>query len=245
MINTINTGILAIALATIHLFAGQLRVLSRKLHRRCLSFGSGVSVAYVFIHILPELSQAQATFQNQVNIGLNFLEHHVYVVALLGLTVFYGLERFARTSRQSRQRTGKTDVTYTDFFWIHIGAFAIYNILIGYLLVHREESSIQSLLLFAFAMALHFVVNDHGLREHHQNIYNRIGRWLLAIAIIIGWFIGISTKMNQVVVAILFAFLAGGIVLNVVKEELPEVRESCFWSFAFGAFIYAIILLAV
>ncbi|WP_414549393.1 hypothetical protein [Anabaena sp. CCY 0017] len=239
-----NTGILAIALASIHLFSGKLRSLKKILHSRYISFGSGVSVAYVFIHILPELSQAQVTFQSSVNI-LNFLEHHIYLVALLGLTVFYGLERFARTARQRPQKIANTDVTYLDFFWIHIGAFAIYNLLIGYLLVHREESGIQSLFSFSLAMALHFMVNDHALREHHQKIYDKMGRWLLAIAIIIGWFIGISTKIHQAVVAVLFAFLAGGIVLNVLKEELPEVRKSCFWSFAFGTLSYAIILLSL
>ncbi|MDP5338644.1 MAG: hypothetical protein NWQ28_08735, partial [Nodularia sp. (in: cyanobacteria)] len=116
--------------------------------------------------------------------------------------------------------------------------------LIGYLLVHREESGIQSLLLFALAMALHFIVNDHALRKNHQKLYDQMGRWLLAIAIIFCWLIGIDTEINQAVVAVLFAFLAGGIVLNVLKEELPEVTESCFWSFAFGTINYAIILLA-
>ena len=75
--------------------------------------------------------------------------------------------------------------------------------------------------------------------------YDKIGRWLLAIAVIIGWLIGIVTEINQAFVAVLFAFLAGGIVLNVLKEELPEERESCFWSFAFGTISYAILLLAI
>ncbi|GAX37811.1 hypothetical protein NIES3585_38560 [Nodularia sp. NIES-3585] len=91
-------------------------------------------------------------------------------------------------------------------------------------------------------MALHFVVNDHALRENYQKIYDQIGRWLLALAIIIGWLIGTVTQIDQAVVAVFFAFLAGGIVL---KEELPEVRESCFWSFAFGTLSYAIILLGL
>jgi len=34
-------------------------------------------------------------------------------------------------------------------------------------------------------MALHFVVNDNGLREHHREVYDRIGRWILAAAIIL------------------------------------------------------------
>ncbi|MBD0265861.1 MAG: hypothetical protein ICV78_25015, partial [Tolypothrix sp. Co-bin9] len=168
-----NTAICAIALAIVHLFSGKLRFLNAKPRSRWLSFGSGVSVAYVFVHILPELSKAQETFQSSLNIGLAFLEHHVYLVALLGLAVFYGLERFASKSRQRSQKIGKGDVTSSGVFWIHISSFAFYNTLIGYLLVHREEPSIKSLLFFSFAMALHFVVNDNGLRENHKQIYDR------------------------------------------------------------------------
>ena len=37
----------------------------------------------------------------------------------------------------------------------------------------------------------------------------------------------------------LFAFLAGGVVLNVLKKELPEERESRFLLFALGLAAYA------
>lgn len=93
-------------------------------------------------------------------------------------------------------------------------------------------------------MALHFVVNDHGLRENHKHSYDRIGRWLLA-AIILGWAIGHRTEIHQAAIALLFSFLAGGVVLNVLKEELPEERQSNFWAFALGAAIYAALLVAV
>jgi hypothetical protein len=42
---------------------------------------------------------------------------------------------------------------------------------------------------------------------------------------------------------VLFAFLAGGIVLNVIKEELPEERESRFPAFVVGTGGYAVLLL--
>ena len=236
-----NTLISAIVLATTHLFAGKLRFLKHTPRSRGFSFGSGVSVAYVFIHILPELSQAQMKLQSSLNMVWSFLEHHVYIVALLGLTVFYGLERFAKTLIHRNEIIGHT----RDIFWLHIAAFGIYNILIGYLIGQEEKSDIRDLLLFCLAMALHFVVNDHGLRQHHKRIYDRIGRWVLSIAIILGWFLGSVTEINQGIVAVLFAFLAGGIVLNVLKEELPGERESCFWSFACGTLIYTVLLLAV
>jgi zinc transporter ZupT len=94
-------------------------------------------------------------------------------------------------------------------------------------------------------MALHFVVNDHGLREAHKHVYDRIGRWILAAAVIVGWAIGQGTQIHEAAIAVLFAFLAGGLVLNVLKEELPEDRESKFWAFALGAATYAALLVTL
>ncbi len=237
------TGCLAIGLALIHLLASRLRFLQLLPRSRWLSFGSGVSVAYVFVHILPDLSEAQETIRESLDAKLGFLEHHIYLVALLGLTVFYGLERAANVSRQRNQKTSNEDVTSTGFFWLHIASFAVYNALIGYLLLHREAPDLASLLLFTIAMALHFVVNDYGLREHHKKMYDHTGRWILAAAVMTGWAVGSGTQLSQAAVAVLFAFLAGSVVLNVLKEELPEERESRFWAFALGAGGYATLLL--
>ena len=88
-------------------------------------------------------------------------------------------------------------------------------------------------------MALHFVVNDHGLREQHKNSYLRTGRWVLAGAIFLGWVVGLLSEIPEVGIAVLTAFLAGGVVLNVLKEELPEERESRFWASALGGAFYA------
>ena len=151
----------------------------------------------------------------------------------------------ASESRQNQEKVGKGDITTQGVFWVHIASFAIYNALIGYLLMHREKPDIKNLLLYSFAMALHFVVNDFGLRENHKHLYDRIGRWILAFSVIVGWVIGSGTQIGEMAIAVLFAFLAGGIVLNVLKEELPEERESRFWAFALGAAIYSTLLLAL
>ena len=50
--------------------------------------------------------------------------------------------------------------------------------------------------------------------------------------------------MAPLAVSALFAFLAGGTILNVLKEELPERRHGHFSAFVLGAGIYAAVLLA-
>ena len=100
-------------------------------------------------------------------------------------------------------------------------------------------------MLFFIAMALHFVVNDYGLREDHKALYTRIGRWVLTAAVFAGWLVGLLVDIPEPAIAVLTAFLSGGIILNVLKEELPRERESRFWALVLGAAIYAAILLTL
>ena len=41
----------------------------------------------------------------------------------------------------------------------------------------------------------------------------------------------------------LVAFLAVGVMLNVLKEEVPSERRSRFWAFGGGMAVYALLLL--
>ncbi len=130
-------------------------------------------------------------------------------------------------------------------FWMHMASFAVYNALIGYLLVHREEQDFRGLLFFSIAMGVHFLVNDYGLRRDHKATYRRVGRWILSLGILLGWGTGLATTIGSAAVGVLFAFLAGGVVLNVLKEELPAERQSRFFPFACGAAGYALLLLSL
>lgn len=244
------TLVFAVLLAIVHIASGRLRFLAAIPRNRWLSIAGGASVAYVFVHIFPELDIRQEMIAEMDAPAIAFLKHQLYLVALIGFAVFYGLERLALSSRQQihkqqePNRTPPTIPTSSRVFALHIASFALYNMLIGYLLLHREDPGLDSLFFFSSAMALHFVVNDHGLREHHKHSYDWVGRWVLAAAIIIGWGIGRATELSEAAIALLFAFLAGGVILNVIKEELPEERESRFGAFILGASVYSALLLA-
>jgi zinc transporter ZupT len=234
----------ALVLAAVHLFVGRLRMLEAVPRSRWLSVAGGVSVAYVFVHLLPEIGAAAAAV-DETDSPLAAVENHVYVVALLGFVVFYGLERFAREHCDPEDLPEPTPFVVSDrAFWLHTASFAAYNALIGYLLVHQEDPDVTGTTLFVVAMALHFLVNDVGLREHHGEVYRHYGRWLLAGAVVFGVAIGYAVTVTELFVNVLFAFLAGGIVLNAIKEELPAERRSRFWAFAAGATGYTVLLIA-
>lgn len=233
----------AVVLALVHLLASYVQFLGVVPRSRWLSLAGGVSVAYVFVHLFPELARRGRSLAAASPV--TFLEHHVYLLALAGFAGFYGLEQYVQRSKGRTHESRETEATSMGVFWLHVASFAVYNALVGYLLVHREEPGVASLAFFTVALALHFLVNDRGLAEHHGDAYRAIGRWVLSIAVLVGFGIGVTVEVAKPAVSALFAFLAGGIVLNVIKEELPAERESRFLPFALGAVVYSALLLAV
>ena len=201
-------------------------------------------MSYVFLHLFPELSEGQEHVEQRFP-GEEFISHHIYIMALVGLSFFYGLERSVVASKKEGLEKEGEKKPPARIFWVHIMSFGIYNALIGYILFQREEGPLTQLLLFSTAMALHFIVNDFGLHEHHQRRYSKYGRWLLVLALVAGWAVGYFIEVSETIIFLLIAFIGGGVIMNVLKEELPEDRESRYWAFALGAFLYAILLLSL
>ena len=236
---------LAVCLALVHIFASKARWLLHLPQRWWMSFAGGISITYIFLDIFPELSHAQAEASPLEGIPLiRYVENHVYLLALVGLAVFYGLEQMALRSRRHNAATKGDQSTEAGVFWVHTAFFALYNAVLGYLLTETGHSSILTCLLLFFVLGLHFVVNDIGLREHHQRSYDKLGRWLLAGAILVGWSLAQAVTFSEMAFAVAWALVSGAMILNVLKEELPEQEDSHFGLFVTGIALYAVVLLA-
>jgi hypothetical protein len=221
---------MSLAFAAVHVLSPRLVFLDERPRSVWLSVAGGVSTAYVFAHLLPELAEKQRAVAERLSIWR--AETEVFTAALLGLAIFYGLERLARRSRGSAIGYG-----------VHLGAFALYNLLIAWLLRERAMTeSVGWMALYGVAMGLHFLVNDRALHAHHPARHVRFGRWLLAAAPPAGWAFGFLGRPPELWIGLALALLGGGVILNVLKEELPEERESRFWAFALGAGGYAALL---
>lgn len=221
---------LACAFSLVHVVSPRMMFLDERPRSVWLSLAGGVSTAYVFAHLLPELAAKQAEAAEALSLWR--AESEVFTTALLGLATFYGLERAARRSRGTAFGYG-----------VHVGTFALYNLLIAWLLRERAMTeTVGWMTLYGVAMGLHFVVNDRALHAHHPRRHRRFGRWLLAATPLAGWALGSVWRPPELWVGLALAFLGGGVILNVLKEELPEERESRFWAFALGAGGYAALL---
>jgi hypothetical protein len=228
----------ALLLASVYVFGNRLRARS---HRRWwVSVAGGVSVSTIFIDLLPEISDRQAKISAGAHQGSAlFPEQAIYLAALLGFVLFYGLEYLLATSASAE---GKPSGAFSLF---RIAAFAGYSSLIGYLLVHEVWDGASSLVLYALAMAFHLLIVDYSFSGSHYGLYESHGRWILALAVLIGWSAGMFTSIPETWLARITGFVCGGVIMNTLVVELPEGRGGHFWVFVLAAAAYTVVLILV
>lgn len=234
-----------VCMVLVHLFSTLYSLAEGRYRGIWLSLAGGVSVAYVFVRVLPDLGRHDEVIATLFPQRLPYLDYHGYLVALYGLAFFYGLDRLALADHRQRQVDDPAKGSDRFVFWIHIGSFATVNLLVGYLLLRREHGSAQNLVIFAVAMIFYLFVTDNSLHAHHPAAFKRVGRYVLAASVTAGWLIGLSTELRETTIALLFAFLAGGVILNVLKEELPAEGKSRYWAFLVGMTAYSALLVAI
>jgi hypothetical protein len=221
---------------------GRFRLGASPSRRAWLSAAGGTAIAYVFVDLLPEMQRMQETFSTAAaGRAFPFPHYRVYTAALAGFVLFYTLENMAAATRPEPSEQAEQDRPLV--YWLHIGGFAVYCGLMGYLLREDADSRELSLVPYGLAMFCHFWVVDHALRAEHGPPYDRAGRWVLASAILAGWALAAMRVSSDLVVPTLMGLIAGGVVINSVKEELPEKGQGRVVPFVLGAFGYALLLL--
>ena len=245
-----NEGLAAllatVVLAGVHVGAGSHRMTDRRWHPSALSAGAGVSVAYVFLELMPALAEHQATVERTGLLG--GMERHVYVLALVGLTVAFGVEASSRRSRRERTASEGVAQASTRTFALSMAAFVVFNLAVGYALGSPGDETVQPLWIFVVAMGLHFVASDHSLTENHRDRFRSVGRWLLPAALLVGWGLSVSPapEVPPEALALVLAYIAGMAVMNILHHELPDTdRRTDVVAFVVGAATYGVLVVAV
>jgi hypothetical protein len=238
----IESFVATLLFAAIFLFGGRMH--ATRSPRAALSAGAGASTAYVFVHLLPELGEAGAVFVRETaNLPLPFPELRVYVSALAGFTVFYGLEHLVARSREERLPEGPEQGHERRVFLLHIGGFTLYGGLVSYLMVRGITESPTPIALYAVAMGLHFLSADHALLREHGADYTRIGRFMLAGAVVAGWSLAMLVEIPKPILITGLGLVSGGVVVNSAIMELPSEKDGRFGPFLVGAAAYTAVLL--
>ena len=235
-----KTGAAALLLALTFLLGERARPLRFFFRdpRSLISFGAGMSAAYVFVHLMPELHHARQSFAESASMVLRYQGMGIYLVALVGFLLFYALgeviERLKTTS--DLEEVGPA-------FRLHLGGLAAYVGLMAYLLVNNLEEKPTSILLYALAIACHFRAMDFSLREEYGAAYEKYGRPLLAGMCLLGWGLGQWIALPLYVLSLLVAFISGAIIMNNSIMELPAGKDGRVIPFVLGGILYGLLLI--
>lgn len=224
--------VLLLLLTAVHLVADRFPLLGVVGRDRWLSAAAGVSTVYVFTYLLPKLFHWT---EDTDSVDVQLLLSLVFV----GLTVFFAIERIGQITKGDESHTAIENLNH-PMFWLHMIAFGCYNFVIGYTLV--SGAIIEGRIPFTVAMALHLFANDEGLRRHHRTSYHRWGRWVLAGAILGGGVGAVVTTGSSFALPVSLAILAGGIMFNAIKEELPSDEKSSLLGFVGGAVLFLVLM---
>lgn len=206
--------------------------------RLLVSLGAGMSVAYVFVHVLPGLANLRTVFMVSTTLETPFEGRVLYLLALVGFLAFYSLDSVSsRLTRSGGDRPSRIALG------LNVAGFAAYGWLLSYLLLHHFGSSSFSPVLFAVAIVLHLFGVNHGLHARHGAGYDRIGRPVIAGMCLLGWVAGALVSLPPDVLAPVLAFVAGAVIMNSAIMELPDGREMSVIPFLGGGLGYGVLLL--
>lgn len=188
-----------------------------------LSFSGGVAVAYVFIHLIPELHKITSVAGDPLTFSL----------ALIGTITYFGAAKFVKQSKSG------PDSRFA--FIIQMTALVPYFFTAGYFL--ERSNTLTALGSYTIAVGLHLVGFGYDQKEDHGERYTIWVAGTLAVVLIAGTITSYLYKFEELTLDLLLAFVTGGILLNSIKEEIPAANQSSFWAFAAGSILIGVLLL--
>jgi hypothetical protein len=180
-----------------------------------LSFSAGVTISYVFVHLIPHLSVQADVIRSDI-------------LSLFGAVIFIGVDKYASTRRNHA-------------FVVQTVALSAYTFIIGYEL--GVAGPLVAVCAYVVSLGLHLVHFSFDNRKVFPELYQHIGLWVLAGSIMAGAVLG--PFLSEVMFNPFAAVLIGGIIFNSLKEEIPQENKSRYLPFLAGAMITLALFLLI
>lgn len=181
------------------------------------AFGGGLSVAYVFLHLIPSLDASH-----------ELIGPRVYFVALLGFLVFYGLHAFFQPPKD----------THPTKYHAYLAAFFIYDGLMVFTLGLQLPPTPILTVVFALSLALDVLDTDLELQEDYGTRFVKFGRWVLLAGVAVGYALSLVRRPHPVVIDILTAALAGFMIFHTSNGVFPVSKNNKFPAFLAGVLVF-------
>jgi len=222
-------------MALTHIFFPAFNKATAKHRRLLLPFAAGIAIGYVFLYLLPKLSDYTGLIVNNDEGSWEFAHYRLYLLALVGFLAYLAIDRLSTIDHPNVRRVPL----------IQGAGFCLYNILIGYIAYSLPRFGVLPYVFGTLAMCAHFIGVDHQLRHRQEAAYDRYLRWLIAASVLAGWGISLFFEFPKEFLMSAAAFLSGGIIMNVMIAELPDKREGRLAPLMAGVFFFLVIVISM
>jgi len=196
----------------------------RKHPERQDAFSGGLSVAYVFLHLIPSLDASH-----------ELVGPRIYFVSLLGFVVFYGLDVLFQPPRH----------THPTRYHAYLGVFFLYGGLMVFTLGLELPPTAILTLVFAVSLSLDVLSTDIELQGGYGARFVKSGRWVLLAGVAGGYALSLVRRPHPLVVDILTAALAGFMMFHTFNEVFPVSRNKKFPAFLAGLLTFWLLHVAL
>ena len=210
-----------LAIGSCHWLAGWVASCPDQQQRRWASVGGGAGLAYVFIHLLPELASGGSELsevQGLVDyVPAPLVEALLFLVALGGVLVVFSLNVLMK------QRESAPPYAV----WLQLFNVAAINYLYAYSLPSLITTGVGYGVLFTVVISAHVLLMDRYAAVHHPQRFRRRNRWIGSAALVLGLLHAcLFHPVDALTLATATAFLGGGLLMAVFREELPDLHQT-------------------
>jgi zinc transporter ZupT len=218
----------AFLLGLLHFFSDMIRLPEDGRKYRIISFAAGISIAYLFLDLLPH------TYESAVH-----LKEWVFVFLLLGFALFHLVEKYIY-QHADQNRLAK------ELKEVHSISFFFYYFLVGIVLEDKLQADVLEGTLFLIPVALHAGLSTASLSRIHGEIRERIWpKIALSSSSLLGVVFATLVPIPSLVDNILTSLIAGVLLYIIVKEFLPEKKKGQPLFFIFGIILFFAFILII
>ena len=186
-----------------------------------ISFAAGVSVAYIFLILLPEI------YTRSLEINRLLL-----LAVLFGFALFHIIEKYIRQNYHGNKLR-------KEHYLAHSAISFVYFLVVGYILAEVTANNLTDGILLFVPVALHIII-DSLPRRATKNLWVRL---FSSSSSVLGASIYLLIDLGPVEDTVLLGVVGGGLLYHVIRESLPKDREGKPMFFITGLLLFTVLIL--
>lgn len=210
-----------------------------------VSFSAGSSIAYVFIHVFPEISilQQQLTSHPTPHDSIVFFNQPLYLTVLVGICLPYLLDTLELSYTKHKNKQHKH--IHNSIYLTRKLLYMLYNLMVAYMIVNRHSEGALSMKMIVVVLAMHFIVLNANFRETYPELFKRHIRWFAIIGLVLGAVLGMINVLPSFTLSYLFALIGGTLTYIALKQELPKTNHRSPFHFLAGVVCFSLLILSI